>query len=395
MKRDDLDKTLDDTEQTATKPMPRLISCDESGFTGNDMMNGQQRYFAYAAHDLSLEESEALVAEARRRFPVQMTELKAQKLLGRKRGRDLIAFVLGEMEGRYIAVVHDKRLCLCGKLFEYIYETVLQTNNGLFYSHGLHRFVAMYLYMHLDVSDATFEVLAREFEAFMRSLDVADAPTLFGASDGSEDPLIGQILRFARGYRDVIVAETRSLEGGVGKWVLDLTSTAVFSLLAAWSERHPVIEVVCDDSKPLRAIHDTFDAMIDRNDNPVVHMFGKSRPITWNMSGKLQFASSASHAGVQLADLIAGVAGTIPLDDENEEVRGLGRSVGGHLHEDCILPDYDMIDIDNDRALVNWIALEQLAERADAGEDPLEGMALFYASARAIAPELRRQMLED
>lgn len=71
MKRDDLDETLDDTEQTATKPMPRLISCDESGFTGNDMMNGQQRYFAYAAHDLSLEESEALVAEARRRFPHQ------------------------------------------------------------------------------------------------------------------------------------------------------------------------------------------------------------------------------------------------------------------------------------------------------------------------------------
>lgn len=375
-----------------TQPMPRLISCDESGFTGNDMMNGQQRFFAYAAHELSLDESEALIEEARRRFPVQMKELKAQKLLGTKRGRDLIAFVLERMEGRYIAVVHDKRLCLCGKLFEYIYEPVLQANNGLFYRHGLHRFVAMYLYMHLDVSDASFEVLAREFETFMRSLDAADAPTLFGEPDGSEDKLIGQVLRFARGYREVIVEETRSLEGGVGKWILDLTSTAVFSLLAAWGERHPVIEVVCDDSKPLRAIHDTFDVMIDRTDNPVVHMFGKSRPITWNMSGKLQFASSTSHAGVQLADLIAGVASTIPTDEDNVDIQRLGESVVRHLQEDCILPDYDLINIDNDRALVNWIVLEQLADRADEGADPLEGMAGFYAAARQMAPELRTHM---
>lgn len=60
--------------------LPRLISCDESGFSGNDML-GSGQPFSYASHDLSLDEARTLLAEARSRFPVQIPELKASKLL--------------------------------------------------------------------------------------------------------------------------------------------------------------------------------------------------------------------------------------------------------------------------------------------------------------------------
>ncbi len=35
--------------------LPRLISCDEAGFTGNNMLNADQPYFSYASHDLQLD----------------------------------------------------------------------------------------------------------------------------------------------------------------------------------------------------------------------------------------------------------------------------------------------------------------------------------------------------
>ena len=76
-----------------------------------------------------------------------MPELKSSKLLQSGRGRDLIRHVLDAMKGRYIATIYHKRFSLAAKLFEYLYEPVLQSNNILFYRHNLHRFVAMYFFI--------------------------------------------------------------------------------------------------------------------------------------------------------------------------------------------------------------------------------------------------------
>ena len=188
-----------------------------------------------------------------------------------------------------------KKLALCCKLFEYIYEPVLQQNNRLFYENGLHKFVAMFLYMHLLATPATMGVLASEFEEFLRSFDPADAPTLlgFGPEDDRMDPLT-MVRRFARGYNVRIAHETPSLGqvGDQGQWMLDLTTTAIFSHLVAWGQRHALIEVVCDNSKPLRALAGTFDVMINRDDRPTIELLGKTRHLTWNMSKPLAFESS-------------------------------------------------------------------------------------------------------
>jgi hypothetical protein len=39
--------------------LPTLISCDESGYTGNNLLNEAQPFFTYASHDLSLEDQPA------------------------------------------------------------------------------------------------------------------------------------------------------------------------------------------------------------------------------------------------------------------------------------------------------------------------------------------------
>jgi hypothetical protein len=366
--------------------LPRLISCDEAGFTGNDMLKSGQPHFAYASHDLALDEATDLLREARRAFPVQMPELKAALLLKSARGRKLLEFVLSRVQGRYITTLYEKKLSLACKLFEYIYEPVLQSNNMLFYTNNLHRFVAMYLYIQLV--GAPVRKLADEFERFMRSLDPSDAPTLLGSSPSeAPDPMIGQILRFARGYNVLIAAETRRLNrSGEGKWILDLTTTAIFSHLAAWGERHDLIEVVCDDSKPLLALGDAFDVMINRPERVRLDAFGKRRAITWNMAKPLAFASSASHPGVELADLLAGVAAAVPRSAGEPALQPLAEHVLPHMHEDCILPDFGVLDLSGKEAPVNWLVLEELASRADAGDDPLLGMEEVYAIAKLHLP---------
>lgn len=378
-----------------TMILPRLISCDEAGFTGNRMLDAAQPFFAYASVDLELDEATAIIGELRARHRLQMGELKAAKLLKRPRGRALIAEVLERIEGRYIATLYDKRLSLAGKFFEYIYEPVLQRNNMLFYHHNLHRFVATYLYMQMVASGEGAEELAVQFERFMRSLDPADAPALFGSGDERHfNMLLGPILRFARGYNVTIARETRNLQltGDNGKWVLDLTISAVTDHLRNWAERHPLLEVVCDDSKPLRALAGIYDVMVDRPDPVYMEALGKRVRLTWNMAKPISFVSSSDHAAVQLADLIAGTAIAVAANQGDENYRRLAEAIQPHFSEECILPDFDIIDLAGDEAPVNLLVLEELADRADRGMDPLLGMEAVYAVAKATLPEFRRRV---
>jgi hypothetical protein len=106
------------------------------------------------------------------------------------------------------------------------------------------------------------------------------------------------------------------------------------------------------------------------------------------MSKPLGFASSAAHAGVQIADLLAGVTAALP--GGRAELAELGKRAEGHLHEDCVLPDFNLLDLDGDEAPVCWLVLEELATRADNGGDPLEGMEMVFATAKASLPEFRK-----
>ena len=316
-----------------------------------------------------------------------MPELKAKKLIRSSRGRLLIADALDAMQNRYIATLYDKRLSLAYKLFEYLYEPVLQANNVLFYKHNLHRFVGMFFFMLMQ--EKSIQVLAREFECFMRSLDPSDAPTLFGVDPGG-NPMIGQILRFVRGYNVTIARETRRLGRSTDdNWILDLTASAIYSHLTAWGLRHPLIEVVCDESKPLKVMDGLFNVMVNRPNVAYLELFGKRRPLTWNMSKPIAFASSKDHAGVQLADLVAGVTAALP--GGGQKLASFGKEIEPHLHDECIFPNFDVLDLNGDEASINWLILEELACRGDNGDDPLEGMDVFYE----VAKESVRDFKED
>jgi hypothetical protein len=169
-------------------------SCDEAGHTGPDLLQKDQRMFAFSSVAIGDDEAFEVVREAREAHPVQMPELKASKLLGTDRGRKLIAALIAAIGDRYVVSVNDKLLALCGWFFEYIYEPVYQDNPRLLYEKNFHLFVAMYTYLWMTDPTSDAKQAIEQFQKYMRSRDPADAPFLFNnprppfSDTGTEHP---------------------------------------------------------------------------------------------------------------------------------------------------------------------------------------------------------------
>jgi hypothetical protein len=365
------------------------ISCDEAGHTGPDLLNAEQRFFGFSSVNFSDEEAWELIQKARKNYQIQMPELKAARLLRSKNGRLFIADLVRAANGRFIVNVHDKLLALCGWLFEYIYEPVYQDDPWLLYEKNLHRFVAMFAWLWFNDSGEEAKQAISQFQKYMRSRNVEDAPLLFNkirkplSHDGMEHPF-ELVLRFAHGYQDRIIADNMLLEKTLpdaGRWTLDLSTSALWSHLNYWGRKGKPLRVRCDDSKPLAASFSGFTG--DENDPGTIRarMAGHTGPLGYKLSEPVSFVDSRSHPAVQLADVFAGItvfrlAHGIPDGFEDVIER-----INEHLLPDTILPDLEIIDLRQRIPAVNSLILYDLAARAERGLDPYVNLGEMYRAA--------------
>ncbi|WOH68636.1 DUF3800 domain-containing protein [Bradyrhizobium sp. BWA-3-5] len=361
------------------------IACDEAGHTGSDLLQKEQRMFAFSSVAVTDAEAFDIIRKARTDFPVQMPELKASKLLASERGRGLIAQALQALDGRYVVNVNDKLLSLCGWFFEYIYEPVYQDNLRLLYEKNFHRFVAMYTYLWMTDPTSDAKRAIEEFQKYMRSRDPADAPFLFNnprpplSEDGIEHPF-ESILRFAYGYRDIITADNAKLDiilPDQGKWTLDLSASGLWSHLNHWGRTGKLLSVRSDDSKPLKSIAHVFTG--DDND-PAIRQARKKHnpePLGWKLAEPIAFVDSRAHPSIQLADIIAGTAATL-LGKGLPGADAIVDSISRHGHPHSILPDMGVIDLSNRSAAVNALIAYDLAKRAERHGDPYENLEAMY-----------------
>jgi Protein of unknown function (DUF3800) len=365
------------------------ISCDEAGHTGPDLLHPEQRYFGFGS--VAIEDAEAweIIQKALRDHPVQMPELKAAKLIRSARGRALITALLEAVEGRFAVNVYDKLLALCGWVFEYIYEPVFQDNPAVLYEKNLHRFVAMFSYLWFQKVGSDAEQAVRQFQAYMRTRNEAEAPLLF---EGIREPLSGDrhdhpfelVLRFARGYRHIIVADNACIDvllPDQGRWVLDLSASGLWSHLNYWGRRARPLTIRCDASKPLQASVARFTG--DQNDPAIerARLMGYIGPLGWKQTGPVTFVDSRNHPAVQLADVIAGTAVACLANGAPEGFKATVERLHRHILPDTLLPDYALIDLAQRAPAVNYLMLFDLAQRAERGIDPYLNLAEMYHAA--------------
>jgi len=365
------------------------IACDESGHTGPDLLHKDQRYFAYASVAITDTEAFDIIQRARAAHPVQMPELKARALMSSERGRRLIAALLTEIEGRYIVSINEKLLALCGWFFEYIYEPVYQADPRLLYHKNLHRFIAMYTWLWMTDNESQARPAIEQFQRYMRSRNPDDAPFLFNnprpplTLEGTEHPF-ESILRFAYGYRDIIIADNARLDTELpdgGRWTLDLSSSGLWSHLNHWGAKGKLLSVRCDASKPLQANINSFTG--DESDPGIRRARENHSPgrFGWRLLEPIAFVDSREHPAIQLADVIAGTMITIAASDVSPEFQTIGEMIMRHVHLHSIIPDMEIIDPSTRSAAVNALIVYDLAKRAERHGDPYENLTEMYHQA--------------
>ena len=362
------------------------VACDEAGHTGPDLLDKDQRMFAFASVAISDSEAFDIIAKARRDNPVQMPELKATKLLASERGRRLVMSLFNAIDGRYVVNVNDKLLALCAWFFEYIYEPVYQRDLRLLRHKKFPHFVAMFSYLWMSDKGSGARDAIEQFQRYMRSRDPADAPFLFDnprpplTENGTEHPF-ESVLRFAYGYRDIIIADNASinlLPPDRGRWALDLSASGLWSHLNHWGRTGKLLSVRCDTSKPLESIAAQLTG--DGNDPGIAEARrnGNREPLGWKLLEPIAFANSRDHPAIQLADVVAGTAVALFSDRLPPGCDAIVNSIARHGHPHSILPDMDVIDLKNRSAAVNALIAYDLAKRAERHGDPYENLEAMY-----------------
>ena len=356
--------------------MPQKIYFDESGFTGNNLLHPRQNYFAYASVATDDDEAQQTVERLIKKYNIQGGELKGANLVKFAKGRRAITEVLDAFDGRIKISVSDKKFALAAKFHEYIFEPCYSEVSSLFYGIGFHRFIANVLYMEFIARGAGAEELFTEFEALMRDGSGEDLITIFSSSAVAEHSETIRLIReFAQKRHQDIGSELETLaNGSTGKWVLDLTNSALFTLLANWGSEYDVLTAVCDHSKPLQHNQELFTAMVGNTEKHFTNIAGEQHPITFNLSGPIEFAASHDSHGIQIADAIAAAAVYVFSGATDESADRWRHIIARQAHYGSVVPDMDEVRLELRRAQRNALLLQHLHQRAMKGLSLTEGM---------------------
>lgn len=134
-----------------------IIHFDESGFTGNNLLNKDQKIFCYASVECPHKEAEDFVGYIVGKYNIQNGEIKSGKLLKGVNGKRAVDEIVETYKGRFKVSVSDKKYALAGKIFEYIFEPTIKSVNSLFYEIDFHRFISNMLHVELTVKGAMAE----------------------------------------------------------------------------------------------------------------------------------------------------------------------------------------------------------------------------------------------
>ncbi|POE24978.1 hypothetical protein BV923_00710 [Pectobacterium odoriferum] len=358
--------------------MSQKIYFDESGFTGDNLLSPNQEFFSYASVATDAEESKDIVEGIIKKYNIQNGELKGSRLLNSSKCHRAVDEILTHFHGRMRSTISDKKYALAGKFFEYVFEPVIANKSSIFYNLNFHLFISNYLHVEFIAKDETAHDLYHDFEDIMRSKKELSV-LLTSPKNDRRTQVFQDIIDFTNLNKSKVEEELSSLEGdGHMKWILDLTTTSLFTLLADWGTKYEQITAICDSSKPLINDQEIFNAMINRTEklfNPVLR---KKIPLTFNLEKQISLSDSKTHHGIQIADVIAAVS--VYLTNGKNSEQNLYKKWSKYFDENvfywpaCVVPSYEDIDLDRIETIRNVYLLNEITNRSRNGNPVLDGI---------------------
>lgn len=290
------------------------IYIDESGFTGDDLYNPEQRYFVIASTVVGDEEAEQIL---RRCFPrYQGQEFKFTNIWKRgtnRNGLRTLATEIPALADRVFTFIIDKRFSLIIKMFDYLVEPSAYASGldwyadgwGMRYMNTVHRDLL------LHGSEELYDETARLWDAFARS---PRNDTISAFSDhvdrtiaASNPPLSSMFDLLRRGLLE-FKSDNPRLEEFEDSSEIQVTS--VFSSVIWWRQRRSEdFYLVHDESSAFLKQRGMWDAMLRDDVEP------QRLPISDGTDVELPIRvrstvgiKSQNSAAVQLCDVLAGFA---------------------------------------------------------------------------------------
>ena len=383
-------------EHKAMNGKAQPLYFDEAGFTGNNLLDPEQPAFVYAGVAMDKEHAAQLHSDTLSRFRINAQELKGANLLKKRKGRRAISWLLAETSRYSYVMVANKEYALAGKFFEHIFEPALSERNSLFYAIGFHRFIATLLYMCNRAADPDVGSTLRNFADMMRSMNPDQLDAVLAPLDqfDQSDP-IGMVLAFALCHQSSIKHEIKVMRdsGSLANWSLELSMTALHWLLASCGEEFEVLEVYCDESKPIQEGLDFFDVFIGREDKLYLRFGDKPNPsFIYNLASPINLVDSKTSPGVQIADVLASslsYAKRNPDEAIAEEWIDILKDVPANQ----IIPEMDDVDLTKEHVFINSMVLRELVDRSVRGQNLFEGMDDFVLSVQTLFPRYVDEVL--
>jgi hypothetical protein len=378
--------------------MALTIYCDESGFSGNNLFLDQDRHFVYASVAISNDEAIEIVKKVRADSRTQADELKFENLGKTPRGREAVKWFLQE-HGEKVGIFHaDKKYSTAGKFFECVFEPVLRPMKPLLYDILLHRFVSMFVFDAWAVGDPVAIELLQDGQDLVRGkkkpheLKRLMREPLHLA--GGDDPITA-ITAFSYAYRSGILRELDvvGIDPDLKRWAMDISDGALNETLHHWGDGGEEIEVICDDSKPLKA---SAELMRDIETQPMPEEWKGHFPEhpVLHMTKPIQFVDSkGTFVAIQLADLMAGAARFVLTQPKAPEAQDFIPLIETRFVKNCIFPQWEFLDADRRETVLNIQVLKEFGRRARAGLDPNYAMEEFIVKmAMMIQAEMEAEI---
>lgn len=294
------------------------IFLDESGFTGQDLLNPEQPVFTIA----TLHYPEITCQQLKARFfqSVRSLELKHSSLRKSPRQQHMILAFLDELsrntESVKMSIVH-KRYALTAKLVDLLAEPVAYEDGFNLYANGFARVFANLLYYILPAigGEAFFEDLLKRFQNMLRTLDQGSYDSFFQPLfienyPDSVDQLLGVFRAFhlKLGY-DWLVHTKDSYDHFklASTSPLDVGLTSTLGLMMKWrAQLSDRITLIHDNSSRMASDEHIWKALISPNAPAAVFGDDQRKWVFPNIIEETLLQSSKNWNGLQLADVLAG-----------------------------------------------------------------------------------------
>lgn len=327
--------------------MKNTIYFDESGNTGQDMLNQDQKVFVLASVNYNEEEQK----EIKKLFEID-GELHFKNLKNSGAGRRKIEAFLNSKwitEEHIILYYANKEFATCGQVVNLLVETVLHHKGYDIYLQGRHIAYTNWLFYFGNFywNKHLFQKFLESFVAMVRTKDQAAINNFYTLTEELYNQIdekdILKPVKESKEHIDEIMA-------AIDRYSIDVTFSTFLVLCDKWSKQlNEKIDVRFDQSKQLEHYNQYIEKTLElTNLNKTAIEIGyDNRKMTFpHQINSVELVDSLEEFGVQCADLIASAVAFAYNNEEGRSQRFSKQIKGSKLFKlsnaQCIWPTDDV-----------------------------------------------------